>query len=94
MLYGHVHNTHDEALINRFIQETRETTAWSRYAEAPAPIPCNMINCFCMFSNYQPITLDEWIMADAQRRAAMKESCDTIKMDYESVAHLMKDYWV
>ena len=94
MLYGHVHNTHDEALINRFIQETRETTAWSRYAEAPAPIPCNMINCFCMFSNYQPMTLDEWIMADAQRRAAMKESCDTIKMDYESVAHLMKDYWV
>lgn len=94
MLYGHVHNTHDEALINRFIQETRETTAWSRYAEAPAPIPCNMINCFCMFSNYQPMTLNEWIMADAQRRAAMKESCDTIKMDYESVAHLMKDYWV
>ena len=94
MLYGHVHNTHDEALINRFIQETRETTAWSRYAEAPAPIPCNMINCFCMFSNYQPMTLDEWIMTDAQRRAAMKESCDTIKMDYESVAHLMKDYWV
>ena len=94
MLYGHVHNTHDEALINRFIQETRETTAWSRYAEAPAPIPCNMINCFCMFSNYQPMTLDEWIMANAQRRAAMKESCDTIKMNYESVAHLMKDYWV
>ena len=94
MLYGHVHNTHDEALINRFIQETRETKAWSRYAEAPAPIPCNMINCFCMFSNYQPMTLNEWIRADAYRRAAMKESCDTIKMDYESVAHLMKDYWV
>ena len=94
MLYGHVHNTHDEALINRFIQETRETTAWSRYAEAPAPIPCNMINCFCMFSNYQPMTLNEWIRAAAYRRAAMKECCDTIKMDYESVAHLMKDYWV
>ena len=94
MLYGHVHNTHDEALVNRFIQETRETKAWSRYAEAPAPIPCNMINCFCMFSDYQPMTLNEWIRADAYRRAAMKECCDTIKMDYESVAHLMKDYWV
>ena len=94
MLYGHVHNTHDEALVNRFIQETREMKAWSRYAEAPAPIPCNMINCFCMFSDYQPMTLNEWIRADAYRRAAMKECCDTIKMDYESVAHLMKDYWV
>lgn len=94
MLYGHVHNTHDEALVNRFIQETRETKAWSRYAEAPAPIPCNMINCFCMFSDYQPMTLNEWIRADAYRRAVMKESCDTIKMDYESVAHLLKDYWV
>ena len=52
------------------------------------------INCFCMFSNYQPMTLDEWIRADAYRRAAMKECCDTIKMDYESVDHLMKDYWV
>jgi calcineurin-like phosphoesterase family protein len=69
MLYGHVHNTHDEALINRFIQETRETTAWSRYAEAPAPIPCNMINCFCMFSDYKPLTLSEWIDVDRKRRA-------------------------
>ena len=24
-------------------------------------IPCNMINCFCMYSDYVPLTLDEWI---------------------------------
>ena len=31
-------------------------------------IPCNMINCFCMFSDYQPMTLDEWIKIDRKRR--------------------------
>jgi len=24
-------------------------------------IPCNMINCFCKYSDYEPLTLDEWI---------------------------------
>lgn len=71
MLYGHVHNTHDEVLINRFIMETRTTLVQSRHAEQPEPIPCNMINCFCMFSNYQPMTLDEWIEIDRKRRKAM-----------------------
>ena len=73
MLYGHVHNTHDEVLINRFIMETRATLVKSRHAEQPEPIPCNMINCFCMFSNYQPMTLDEWIEVDRKRRARMVE---------------------
>ena len=68
MLYGHVHNTHDEYLINRFILETRATRASSRYRPEPEPIPCNMINCFCMFSDYQPMTLDEWIKIDRKRR--------------------------
>ena len=31
MLYGHVHNTQDECLINRFIMETRETCVQSRH---------------------------------------------------------------
>lgn len=73
MLYGHVHNTQDEALINRFIMETRKTKANSRYANEPEPIPCNMINCFCMFSDYQPMTLDEWIRIDTKRRAELNE---------------------
>ena len=71
MLYGHVHNTHDEALINRFIMETRATKVMSRHSTEPAPIPCNMINCFCMFSDYQPMTLDEWIEIDRKRRKTM-----------------------
>ena len=68
MLYGHVHNTHDEKLINRFIMETRETKVMSRHAAEPEAIPCNMINCFCMFSNYKPLTLSEWIEVDRERR--------------------------
>ena len=31
-------------------------------------IPCQMINCFCMFSDYVPLTLDEWILLDKKRR--------------------------
>jgi calcineurin-like phosphoesterase family protein len=69
MLYGHVHNTHDERLINRFIMETRETKVTSKYVAEPQPIPCNMINCFCMFSDYKPLTLSEWIDVDRKRRA-------------------------
>lgn len=71
MLYGHVHNTQDEQLVHRFIMETRETKVMSKHATEPEPIPCNMINCFCMFSNYQPMTLDEWIIIDRKRRQRM-----------------------
>lgn len=67
MLYGHVHNTFDEALLNNFQNQIRQ-------AERPMSdgttksIPCHMINCFCMFSDYTPLSLDEWIENDKQRR--------------------------
>ena len=72
MLYGHVHNTHDERLVNEFIRITKETMVVSRNQAQEQPIPCNMINCFCMFSDYIPLTLDDWIQLDADRREAMK----------------------
>ena len=31
----------------------------------------NMINCFCMFSDYKPLTLSEWIEVDQKRRKEM-----------------------
>ena len=68
MMYGHVHNTHDEVLVNKFIMETRQTKVMSKYDAEPKPIPCQMINCFCMFSDYIPLTLDEWIVKDDERR--------------------------
>lgn len=74
MLYGHVHNTHDEKLINQFIKETRATKVKSKYDEEKRNIPCQMINCFCMFSDYQPLTLDEWIICDAKRRKEMEKT--------------------
>ena len=36
------------------------------------PIPCNMINCFCMYSNYEPLTLDEWIENSSNRHGFFK----------------------
>jgi calcineurin-like phosphoesterase family protein len=68
MLYGHVHNTFDEVLVNQFIRTTRNAKRMSKYSSEPEPVPCQMINCFCMFSDYQPLSLDEWIAVDELRR--------------------------
>ena len=72
MLYGHVHNTYDELLINHFQNVTREQKRLVYHANEERPIPCNMINCFCMFSDYTPLTLDEWIEVDARRRKELR----------------------
>lgn len=71
MLYGHVHNTFDEVLVNEFIMQTRACRRESRGSDELQSIPCQMINCFCMFSDYVPLTLDEWIEVDAKRREGM-----------------------
>lgn len=71
MLYGHVHNTFDEVLVNRFVAQTKvEKRALGRDGTIHE-IPCNMINCFCGFSDYTPLTLDEWIEVDRKRRSAL-----------------------
>lgn len=59
MLYGHVHNTLDEELIRQFVKITKSHKREIRGKEIS--IPCEMINCFCMKSDYEPLTLDEWI---------------------------------
>lgn len=71
MLYGHVHNTHDEMLVNRFIWQTRQTLVTTKYQPEPSGIPCVMINCFCMFSDYMPLSLEEWEVLDEKRRRAL-----------------------
>ena len=73
MLYGHVHNTCDELLIHQFQTITRNTLRPLRGQEEPGHIPCHMINCFCMFSDYTPLTLEEWIEKDGERRAGLGE---------------------
>lgn len=65
MLHGHIHNTSDQELVDKFINETRSTTRIIQGTEQG--IPCNIINCFTMRSNYVPLTLDEWIEVDKKR---------------------------
>lgn len=67
MLYGHVHDTHDERLITQFQEMTRQTVI-TDYKGETRSIPCHMINCFCKYSDYVPLTLDEWIELDAKRK--------------------------
>lgn len=71
MLYGHVHDTQDEVLVNEFIRQTRTTFHRNQGETEAHPIPCQMINCFCMFSDYTPLSLDEWIATDEARRKKM-----------------------
>ena len=68
MLYGHVHNTYDEYLINEYLRSIADNTRMIKGTDEPVRIPCRMINCFCMFSDYLPLTLDEWIELDRKRR--------------------------
>ena len=72
MLYGHVHNSYDEVLVNHFQEITRQTKREILGRKECVNIPCNMINCFCMFSDYEPLTLDEWIVLDEKRRKNYK----------------------
>ena len=67
MLYGHVHDTYDERLIEEYrkMVEKRERETFKKEKDS---IPCNLINCFCKYSDYIPLTLDEWIENDRQRR--------------------------
>lgn len=61
MLHGHIHNTQDNIGVEYYKDFIRKFPRQSRSTDAPMPAPINIINCFCMFSNYVPWTLDEWI---------------------------------
>ncbi len=67
MLYGHVHNSPDEKLIDRFIKDTKQIVR-TNPSGITYNMPCNMINCFCQFSDFEPLSLVEWIKADFERR--------------------------
>lgn len=69
MLYGHVHDTTDQRLLEMFQEKTRSTSkfALTPDGEKEMYIPCNMINCFCMYSDYEPLSLDEWIACQEKR---------------------------
>ncbi|MDD6435395.1 MAG: metallophosphoesterase family protein [Clostridiales bacterium] len=84
MLYGHVHNSYDEVLVNRFIGEMGEVPRPLHGCDHEVVTPCQMINCFCMFSDYVPLTLTEWIEVDRKRRETLtKMGYETPKMTEE-----------
>lgn len=61
MLFGHIHDTQDNALLHEIIKFAKTYTFTSDTHPEGSTIPFNLINCFSMFSNYVPLTLDEWI---------------------------------
>ena len=65
--HGHIHGSEDQTLVDRFCEITRTTMRRSAHQEVAMPIPCQMINCFCMYSDYTPLTLEEWVERDQRR---------------------------
>ncbi len=71
MLFGHVHNSYDQTLVDSFIRETKKSRRVMAHGTVETNIPCQMINCFTMYSDYIPLTLDEWIENDRERRSKL-----------------------
>lgn len=69
MLYGHIHNTHDQQLIDAYADLVATKKHAAIGSDEQLPIPLQMINVFCQRSDYVPLTLDEWIELEAKRRA-------------------------
>lgn len=67
MLFGHVHNTLDMKYIDNYINMVRNQNRKVKGLDEPKPIPIQAINCFCMYSNYIPLALDEWIELEKSR---------------------------
>lgn len=67
MLHGHVHDTQDQRIlegIEKYIKSQKHISISGEERD----IPFQMINCFCMYSDYVPMTLDEWIELDRERK--------------------------
>lgn len=63
MLYGHVHSTWDEDCVRDYVRKVQDVIRplGRRGQEKLRSMPCELINCFCVYSDYVPLTLDEWI---------------------------------
>lgn len=68
MLHGHIHNTQDQLFLDHY-QDYVQSQFHARIGDGELEhVPCQLINCFCMYSDYVPMTLDEWIEIDKERR--------------------------
>ena len=60
MLHGHTHNSPEQEMLEQMLKLSERNyflTAKGTYE----PMFCNLLNCFCGFSDYRPLTLNEWI---------------------------------
>jgi calcineurin-like phosphoesterase family protein len=74
MLHGHVHNTQDQKFVDAYVQSVRASMYYDKDGNPAGTRPCNMINCFCMYSDYVPLSLDEWILLEENRRRKSYEN--------------------
>lgn len=66
MLYGHVHNSEEAVLVDK-LQDVIRNTRTTDKNNITKELPSQMINCFCMRSDYKPLTLQEWINLENTR---------------------------
>lgn len=59
MLHGHIHWTKDALLIEHYKDICKNDVRTDHHGEESPN--ANIINCFCMASDYKPLTLDQWI---------------------------------
>ena len=69
MLHGHIHKTQDQQYLDAF-QDFLRSQKHVAIGGGIESVPCQFINCFCMYSDYIPMTLDEWIDIDEKRRTS------------------------
>lgn len=69
MLHGHIHNTQDQKFLDDYGEYLKTQSHTSLASGGQESVPFQMINCFCQYSDYVPLSLDEWIELDEQRKA-------------------------
>lgn len=67
MLHGHIHKTQDQIYLDEY-QNYVQNQKHISISGNEENVPCQFLNCFCMYSDYIPMTLDEWIKIDQKRR--------------------------
>ena len=74
MLHGHIHQTQDQKFLDAYEEFVRKQTHSAIGTGELQNVPCQLINCFCVYSDYEPLTLDEWIELDRKRKEKNKEA--------------------
>ncbi|MCF0259296.1 MAG: metallophosphoesterase [Erysipelotrichaceae bacterium] len=77
MLHGHIHNTRDQKFLDDYRTYMQAQSHENIGTGRLEPVPFEVINCFCQYSDYTPLTLDEWIENDRHRRLK-KEKADEL----------------